>query len=142
MIPMTRMTVRHDLLSRALAAAAVLGLVAGAPGASRLPAAAPKLTVYFAADFKDPVYQQKTYTKVASAWRRPAQAPKPGGKAVVNTVIQQDGSATQIFLHYKSGSDAWDAAALEAVRKAAPFDPLPKTYPRPSVEVHFHFEYN
>ena len=139
---MTPTTLRHELLFRAPVVAAVLGLVAVVPGASRLPAAAPKLTVYFAADFKDPVYQQKTYTKVATAWRRPAQTPKPGGKAVVSTVIQQDGSATQILLHYKSGSDAWDAAALEAVRKAAPFDPLPKTYPRPGVEVHFHFEYS
>jgi periplasmic protein TonB len=139
---MTCSTLRHEYLLRVLAVAAVLGLVASASGASRLQAAAPKLTVYFAADFKDPFYQQKTYTKVASAWRRPAQTPKPGGKAVVNTVIQQDGSATQIFLHYKSGSDAWDAAALEAVRRAAPFDPLPKDYPRPSVEVHFHFEYS
>ena len=37
-------------------------------------------------------------------------------------------------------SDFTDAA-LDAVTKAAPFDPLPKSYPRPSVEVHFHFEY-
>ena len=37
-------------------------------------------------------------------------------------------------------SDFTDAA-LDAVTKAAPFDPLPKGYPRPSVEVHFHFEY-
>jgi hypothetical protein len=40
----------------------------------------------------------------------------------------------------KSGSDGWDAAALAAVKSAAPFDPLPKSYPHPSVEAHFHFE--
>jgi protein TonB len=105
-------------------------------------AAAPQLKVFFAADFKDAVYQKKTYDKVASSWRRPATTPRPGAKAVVIAVIQKDGAAPEPVLHFKSGSDAWDAAALEAVRKAAPFEPLPKGYPRPSVEVHFHFEYN
>jgi periplasmic protein TonB len=105
-------------------------------------AAAPQLKVFFAADFKDAVYQKKTYDKVASSWRRPPTTPTPGAKAVVIAVIQKDGAAPEPALHFKSGSDAWDAAALEAVRKAAPFEPLPKGYPRPSVEVHFHFEYN
>ena len=46
------------------------------------------------------------------------------------------------MLNSRSGLDAWDAAALDAVKKAAPFDPLPKNYSRPTVEVHFHFEYD
>jgi len=101
---------------------------------------APQLKVFFAADFKDTLYQQKTYKKVALSWRRPADTPRPGSKAVVIAVIQKDGSIPEPVLHYRSGSDTWDAAALDAVRKAAPFDPLPKGYARPSVEVHFHFE--
>lgn len=104
--------------------------------------AAPQLKVYFAADFKDTVYQQKTYRKVASSWRQPADTPDPGKKAVVIAVIRKDGSIPEPVLHYRSGSEAWDAAALEAVRKAAPFDTLPKSYPRPTVEVHFHFEFS
>ena len=117
-------------------------LVAGMAGGPGLPAAAPQLKVYFAADFKDPVYQKKVYTKVASAWKRPASTPKPGSKAVVIAVIQRDGKAPGPTLHLSSGSDAWDAAATEAVKKASPFEPLPKTYTRPTVEVHFHFEYD
>ncbi len=104
--------------------------------------AAPQLKVYFAADFKDGVYQQKTYKKVASSWRQPADTPDPGKKAVVIAVIQKDGTVPEPTLHYTSGSEAWDKAALEAVRRAAPFDPLPKSYPRPTVEVHFHFEFS
>jgi protein TonB len=103
-------------------------------------ASGPQLKVFFAAEFKDTIYQQKTYKKVASSWRRPADTPKPGSRAVVIAVIQKDGSISEPVLHYKSGSGTWDAAALDAVRKAAPFDPLPKAYSRPSVEVHFHFE--
>ncbi len=139
---MIRMMHRRSVLPRILATALVLGLAGHAlmgPGAS---AAAPQLKVYFAADFKDPVYQRKTYMKVASAWKRPTSTPKAGKKAVVIAVIQKDGTAPGPTLHLASGSDAWDAAALEAVKKASPFDPLPKSYTRPGVEVHFHFEYD
>ena len=121
--------------------AAIVWLAAGSIAVAPLRAAAPELKVYFASDFTDAAYQKKTYQKVASSWTRPAKSPKPGGKAVVIAVIQKDGSTPQPVLHHKSGSDDWDNAALDAVKKAAPFDPLPKGYSRSSVEVHFHFEY-
>jgi len=105
-------------------------------------AGTPDLKTYFASDFKDQAYQQKTHNKVATSWKRPAETPKPGSKSVVIATILRDGSLFEAKLHFKSGSDAWDAAALEAVKKAAPLDPLPKSYPRTSVEIHFHFEYN
>lgn len=104
-------------------------------------AGTPRLQIYFASDFTDVAYQQKVYKEVAAAWKWPPAAPKPGSKAVVVAAILKDGTAPAPMLHMKSGSAAWDNAALEAVRKAAPFDPLPKSYARPSVEVHFHFEY-
>ena len=59
---------------------------------------------------------------------------------MVIATILRDGKSPPPVLHMKSGSDAWDAAAVTAVKGAAPFDPLPKSYPRASVEVHFHFE--
>jgi protein TonB len=96
--------------------------------------------VFFASTFKDQAYQQTAYQKVASSWKRPAASPKAGAKAVVIVTIGRDGKTTPPVLHLASGSDAWDAAALEALKKAAPFEPLPKSYSGPSVEVHFHFE--
>ena len=102
-------------------------------------AGTPRLQVFFSADFTDVPYQQGVYKKVAGAWQRPAETPKPGSKAVVIATIQKDGTVSAPALHMKSGSEAWDAAAVEAIRKASPFDPLPKAYTRPSVEVHFHF---
>jgi len=105
-------------------------------------AGTPDLKTYFASDFKDQAYQQKTHRKVGLAWKRPAETPKPGSKSVVIVTILRDGSLFEAKLHMKSGSETWDASALDAVKKAAPFDPLPKSYPRTSVEVHFHFEYN
>jgi len=124
-----------------LTIAALVGLTAGLFTSAPLRAAAPQLHVYFASDFTDAAYQKQTYQKVAAAWKRPAGNPKPGGKAVIIGVIQKDGSMPPPTLHLASGSDEWDAAALDAVKGAAPFGPLPKGYTRPSVEVHFHFEY-
>ena len=121
--------------------AALVTVTASLLASQPLRAAAPRLHVYFASDFTDAAYQKQTYQKVASAWKRPAKSPKPGNKAVVIAVIQKDGSIPPPTLHLASGSDDWDAAALEAVKSAAPFGPLPKGYGRHSVEVHFHFEY-
>jgi outer membrane biosynthesis protein TonB len=101
----------------------------------------PRLQVFFAADFTDIPYQQGVYKKVAGTWHWPSETPKPGSKAVVIATIRRDGSTSQPALHMKSGSDAWDSAALEAVRQASPFEPLPVSYRPPSVEVHFHFGY-
>jgi hypothetical protein len=132
------------------AALAALALVAAAPSAPAMAAedeaegppasCQPRLQAFFASDFTDQAYRQKAYAKVAAAWKRPPTLPKAGAKAVVISTIAKDGSTTPPMLHMKSGLDAWDAAAVMAVKSAAPFDPLPKSYPRASVEVHFHFE--
>jgi TonB family protein len=100
---------------------------------------APSLQVFFASDFTDQAYQKKVYDKAGSLWRRPPADPKRGAKAVVITTIGRDGKGTPPLLHMKSGSDAWDAAAMAAVKSASPFPPLPAAYPQPGVEVHFHF---
>jgi outer membrane biosynthesis protein TonB len=121
-------------LSVTFAAAGPAATTPGAKGCS------PQLHSYFASDFKDADYQKKMFQQVASAWKRPKESPAAGAKAVVITSIAASGAASTPALHMKSGSDVWDAAALAAVKAAAPFDPLPKSYAHPSVEVHFHFE--
>jgi outer membrane biosynthesis protein TonB len=113
------------------------GPAATTPGAK---GCSPQLYSYFGSDFKDADYQKKTFQKVASAWKRPKESPAAGAKTVVITSIAVGGTASAPVLHMKSGSDVWDAAALAAVKAAAPFDPLPKSYAHRSVEVHFHFE--
>jgi len=116
---------------------AVAGPAATTPGAK---SCSPRLQAYFASDFKDADYQKKAFQKIAAAWKRPKESPAAGAKAVVITSIAASGAASAPVLHMKSGSDGWDAAALAAVKAAVPFDPLPKSYAHPSVEVHFHFE--
>ena len=110
--------------------------------AQAVEAAGPDLKTYPSSDFTDQTYLQKMHKQVGLSWKRPETPPKAGSKAVVIVTILRDGSLLDTKLHMKSGSDAWDASAIAAVKKAAPFEPLPKSYPRTSVEVHFHFEYN
>ena len=109
---------------------------------SPVAAGTPDLKTYPSSDFTDQAYLQKMHKKVGMAWKRPAETPKTGSKAVVIVTVLRDGSLLEMRLHMKSGSDAWDASALDAAKKSGPFDPLPKNYPRTSVEVHFHFEFN
>jgi outer membrane biosynthesis protein TonB len=139
-----RREVVRILVARTCSLAVLLALAAACAadeGNEGPPAACqPRLQAFFASDFADQPYQQKAYAKVAATWKRPSVLPKAGAKAVVVTTISSDGSTAPPMLHMKSGSEPWDAAALLAVKAASPFDPLPKSYPRASVEVHFHFE--
>jgi len=119
----------------------IVSVLAAAAGAI-LVAGAPDLKTYPASDFKDTAWLQKMHQKVGASWKRPAETPQAPAKSVVIVTILRDGSLLESRLHMKSGIAQWDASALEAVKKASPFDPLPKSYPRTSLEVHFHFEYN
>lgn len=115
---------------------------------TRLPAAAagpatkakPRLNVYFQSDFTDASYQKASFEKVLKSWAPPAALPAPGKKTVVQSSIGREGKLISALVTMKSGSTAWDAAALAAVRKASPFAPLPAAYKGPQLEVHWHFE--
>jgi len=120
---------------RWIAPALVLFLAATAAWGAK-----PTLRVFFASQFKDVPYQKAAVDKVYKAWRPPVDMPKEGSKTVVIVTILRDGTVSETKLHYKSGSDKWDAAALAATKAAAPFGELPKSYYGNSVEAHFHFD--
>ena len=94
----------------------------------------------FPDDAEGPAYQKKTYDKVAAKWKTPAasEIPAVGKKTVVQAVIAKDGALATTEVSMSSGKKGWDAAALKAVKAAAPFDPLPAGFNYPSVQVHFH----
>jgi periplasmic protein TonB len=100
------------------------------------------LNIYFQSTLKDQAYQQKTFKKVAAAWKPPAsQFPKAGTKTVVRTVIAKDGRLVSTDISMECGSKVWDAAVAKAIRAAAPFDALPASFAYPSYEAHFHMSY-
>ena len=53
---------------------AAAGPAATTPGAK---SCSPRLQAYFAADFKDADYQKRAFQKIASAWKRPKESPRP-----------------------------------------------------------------
>ena len=107
---------------------------------SALAAGQASLNVYFQSNLKDTAYQKKTFDRVAKAWKTPpaSQVPEVGKKTVVQSVISKDGKLVSAVVSMSSGKKGWDAAALAAVRSAAPFDPLPDSFAAPTIEVHFH----
>nr|BDT33145.1 TonB family protein [Myxococcus sp. MH1] len=108
-----------------------------------LAAAGPRLQAFFQPDLTNVAYQQKVYAQVAGKWKQPGRKSVPvvGRKAVVQAVIGRDGKLVSAVVGVESGSKAWDAAALSAVQKAAPFAPLPADYVLPTLDAHFHVEW-
>lgn len=124
---------RHP--ARLATAAALLAIAAAAP---LLAAGRASLNAYFQSTLEDKAYQKKTFDRVAAKWKAPAQTPAVGKKTVVQARIAKDGKLISTEVSTSSGVPAWDAAAEAAVKKAAPFDPLPPGYKYPALEVHFH----
>ncbi|MCE9666477.1 TonB C-terminal domain-containing protein [Myxococcus stipitatus] len=102
--------------------------------------AGPQLQAFFQPELTDAAYQQKAYAKVAGKWVQPGKkgVPAVGRKTVVQAVIGRDGKLVSVLVTTESGSKAWDDAALAAVKKAAPFAPLPKSFNPPTLDAHFH----
>lgn len=105
-----------------------------------LAAGSPQLQAFFQSELKSADYQQKVYSRVAGKWRQPGAKGTPalGKKTVVQAVIGRDGKLVSAVVSMPSGSKAWDDAALAAVKKAAPFPPLPDSYALSTLDAHFH----
>lgn len=74
-----------------------------------------------------PHYLTAVFARVQQAKRYPAEAQARGdqGRAVVSISIRRNGALAQARLVRSSGSSLLDEATLEAVRRAAPYPPLP-----------------
>ena len=99
----------------------------------------PRFTAYFTSAFTDAAYQKVAAEKVRKAWHAPAGAPV-GKKTVLIALIAKDGKLAGLRDNMMTGFKPWDDAAIAAVKDAAPFAPLPKSWTFPTLEVHFHFE--
>ncbi len=98
----------------------------------------PSLQCYFQTTLKDAAYQRKVFDKVSARWKPPREKPEVGKKAVVQAVLRKDGTLESAVVSMESGAKAWDDAALQAVKRAAPFPALPKDFAQDTVQAHFH----
>jgi protein TonB len=131
------------MTTRAKVTALLLCAVLSAASARGEARVRPSLTIYFQSTLKDEAHQQKTFKKLSAAWKPPAvtRYPKVGTKTVVRAVIARNGRLVSTDVSTSSGSKEWDTAVDRAVRAAAPYDPLPGSFPYPSYEAHVHMSY-
>ncbi len=71
-------------------------------------------------------YPGQVQVRVHRATRYPSSARGSDGEAHVTFTVAADGSVSRIALSRSSGNAALDDAALAAVRRAAPFPPIPE----------------
>lgn len=85
-------------------------------------------------------YMRELQRQIKSNW----VPPKFGFSARVILVftIEKDGRLSKSSVYKSSGFTAADEAAIEALKKAAPFKPLPAEYKSNSVDIHFTFDYH
>jgi protein TonB len=79
--------------------------------------------------------------KIELAWGYPPEAAGAGGEVVITFVIGRNGRLDAIELVRGSGHRILDAAALDAIRKASPYDPIPAEYKIPNLQIRAHFSY-
>lgn len=94
-------------------------------------------------EFKYYGYKTRLKEKIEGIWKYPREAAEKGiyGDLVIQFTILKDGSLGAIELIRTSGYKMLDDAALEALRDAAPFWPLPKEWTDNTFTIQGHFVY-
>ncbi|MDX1630636.1 MAG: energy transducer TonB, partial [Thermoanaerobaculia bacterium] len=82
-------------------------------------------------------YLDRLVVTIKDQWVRPRLG--SGIEAVVHFRIEKDGSIRDVRVSRSSGYNSFDLAALRAVHSAAPFPPLPRSYPKRSLGVNLIF---
>jgi TonB family protein len=105
-----------SMLRLLLCAATFWGLCAGLVDAS--PAVA-------AGDAE--VYLNQVERRIMSMWSLPANS--RGVKVVLRMDLEKSGRVSDVRVEKSSGDEKFDASAIQAVRRASPFPPPPKSFP-------------
>jgi TonB family protein len=90
------------------------------------------------------LYQRAVAQRMYTNWKVPRAANDPWVRAATLRIrfeIQRDGSIVDPVIMMGSGRRDFDASALNSVKKASPFAPVPAEIPAP-VKFCTHFKYN
>lgn len=109
----------------------------GNPGANPFADQPPSLAARADVDFGP--YMSSLQRKIKLTWRPPRGTET--NRIVVNFSIDRRGNLVDVSMANPSGVPIADQAAITAVRKAAPFKPLPASFPD-VVDIEFTFDYN
>ena len=88
-------------------------------------------------------YMQHIKHKIQNVWTYPEEAQQTGqqGRLLILFSIGKDGSLVKLKLLRSSGYPLLDKAALQAVKDAAPFPPLPERFGVDVLNIYATFEY-
>lgn len=89
-------------------------------------------------DFDLEAYQKKVYNKVKRNWH-PNRYTSEKYSTWLTFKIQANGQVTELKIVQGSGSEEFDRAALAAIQKAIPLDPLPADFPLESLPFKYQF---
>ncbi|MFH0926357.1 MAG: TonB family protein [bacterium] len=100
--------------------------------------------VSFEKDFPSCIwYGREIKNKVVNAWSKPYMARLgASGISIIKFVINKDGSINDLYIYESAGHSSLDSAAMNAIRSAQPFSPLPDDYEYEKLGVTFSFWYN
>jgi protein TonB len=81
--------------------------------------------------------------RIESIWKYPKKAARQGisGDLYMQFTIKKDGSLGNVELLRTSGHSELDDAAVKAIKRAAPFWPLPEDWDKDDLEIKGHFIY-
>ena len=86
------------------------------------------------------VYMQKMQTKIKANWNPPEQ--ETSKRVTLLYAINKDGSLKSYEVKETSGVKELDDAAIDALKKSSPFEPLPEGFGGKYIDVQFTFDYN
>ena len=89
-------------------------------------------------DFKYPGYTKQIRKKAEAQWRWVESY--SGLRVLLYFKINKDGSVGDILVKESSGDKDYDKNALDTIRRASPFAPLPEGYEGESLGVFFEFK--
>jgi protein TonB len=94
-------------------------------------------------EFKYRTYMLRLKEKIESIWRYPPDAAMGGihGDLIIRFTIKKNGMLGDLELLRTSGHRSLDEAALQALKEAQPFWPLPKEWGKDSLPITGHFVY-
>jgi protein TonB len=83
-------------------------------------------------------------TNIYNVWNYPERAKlrEEEGQCLLRIVVSRQGGIDAVELLESSGSYDLDEEALRAVRKGAPYGPLPAAYPHPQLNIMAYFRYS
>ena len=92
-------------------------------------------------ELKYKAYYDEIWRRVKASWILPEEVISSGEDflAVVVVRIGRKGELLEMKLEKSSGNKLYDQSCLRAVKKAAPFPPLPKDYPQKYMELGLRF---